>query len=142
MNNSTIFKKAHALAKAFLATLKSYRAAFSAALRKVYADIKKPVIVSVVVEWSESYNFEDNTTYTLEEYSARAHKTKAEQVGDDYGYDKTKVTAIYSNGMEYSFRHDIGCCKTDISARMSEAARYSLAAKPDTKLRAFYELIA
>jgi len=147
MNYSEIFKKAHAIAKNTVALFNAYRAAFSAALRKVYADLRKPRIEKVRVIWSESFIFEDETTYTYAEYTKRAKQVEIEN-GTEGGYCKTKIEIIYSNGFEYGCRHDIGCDHVVLTQRMAEAAAYCLSEncpefmKPSEELAEFYRSVA
>lgn len=125
MTNSQIFKKAHAIAKNAVKVIGNYVAAFAAALRQVYASLRKPTIKSVTVQWSESGLFKDNTTYSFKEYTALA--AQAAELHGDGGYLKTKIDINYSNGVEYTMRHDIGCDPTNLNERMKEYAEYCLA---------------
>lgn len=142
MDKSKLFTEAHKIAKNTVSILGSYVVALSAALRQLWAQLRKPTVKSVRVEWSESGAFNDNTEYSVENYNWLAKL--AEEEHKTGGYLKTKVTVIYSNGVEYALRHDIGCDNADITLRVEEAALNALSddcpafMKPSEDLKAFY----
>jgi hypothetical protein len=146
MTKSEIFKKAHAMAKSILNIFKKYRDAFSAALTKVYEQSRKPKIEKVHVFWSESRRFNDETTYSYEEYTAIAKQVAIDN-GTDGGYFKTKINIFYTDGTEYGLRHDIGCDATILEQRMHDYAQYALSdeapswMKPEGELEKFYKAL-
>ena len=61
--------------------------------------------VDVLVHWSESGEFPfENKTYSFEEFE-RTAALAASKATDCY--DKTKITVIFSNGIEYGCRLDL-----------------------------------
>lgn len=120
MKNAQIFSNAHIIAKSTRDLFTTYRAAFSAALITIYAELRaqeaKPVIKSVFVHWSEggvfnvalgmNTNFDINKEIAIDEYE-RLARIQALESNEHDCYDKVKVDVILSNGERYTFRHDI-----------------------------------
>ncbi|MFL7018075.1 DUF3560 domain-containing protein [Vibrio cyclitrophicus] len=68
--------------------------------------VKTAVVKQIAIEWSESNQFSDNDTYTLEEYNDKA-MIEALETGRDNGYAKTMVSITFHDGHTETFRHDI-----------------------------------
>lgn len=63
-------------------------------------------IKKIVVDWSESYEFKDGETLTLEEYEEKARRAAIEY-GNELGYIKTKLFITLDTGEVLVERHDI-----------------------------------
>lgn len=63
-------------------------------------------VSKVIVHWSESFNFTDNSELSLKEFE-RISLITANAVPDNSGYDKTKVTVVFTDGQEYNCRVDL-----------------------------------
>ncbi len=63
-------------------------------------------IKKIVVDWSESHEFKDGETLTLEEYEEKALRAAIEY-GNELGYIKTKLFITLDTGEVLGERHDI-----------------------------------
>ena len=68
--------------------------------------VKTAVVKQVVVDWSESNQFDENESYTLEAYNEKS-MIEAVEVGRGNGYAKTMLTIIFDDGHIEKLRHDI-----------------------------------
>ena len=82
-------------------------------------------IDSVYVEWSESYEFEDNTTYTYDEFNKRCKIVLDEIIasGDD-GCCKAGIKVNFTDGKSYSFRLDIAEDESNIAKAFDNRKEY------------------
>ncbi|ENO1697833.1 LPD25 domain-containing protein [Vibrio cholerae] len=74
-------------------------------------ETKKIKPLTVLVHWSESREFTEETLYDFSEFEKKALTVaKRNPLG---GYDKTKVTVIFDNEHQHECRLDLGCGGND-----------------------------
>lgn len=66
-------------------------------------ELIKPIFVYVF--WSESNNFIEKGLYNFKEFELKARIAAIEN--GDYGYCKTKIQVLFSNGDDYACRLDL-----------------------------------
>ncbi|WP_341509445.1 DUF3560 domain-containing protein [Photobacterium damselae subsp. damselae] len=93
-------------------------------------------VSSINVIWSESYEFTDNETLTLDEYNEKS-RVEAINTGRGKGYTKTKVNIVFSDGTSEIFRHDIDADYPTIDIYYLAVSRIQLISKP-LKIRLTY----
>ena len=57
----------------------------------------------VYVYWSESQAFKEKELLPFAEFERKA-KLAAYSVGENNGYDKTKITVLFNDGSEYAYK--------------------------------------
>lgn len=74
-------------------------------------EAKKIKPLTVLVHWSESREFTEETLYDFNEFEKKALEVaKRNPLG---GYDKTKVTVTFDNEYQHECRLDLGCGGND-----------------------------
>ena len=68
--------------------------------------------VSVLVHWSESKLFNDDTSYAFDDFEQMALKAAMDNLAG--GYDKTRITVFLSDNSEYQCRLDLGVGNNDL----------------------------
>lgn len=88
-------------------------------------------IKSVHVRLAESYEFEEDHTYTYEEFNEKCDKVLAEYEADGMGgYCKTWITVTFTDGESYEFRLDIDQHEKSIADAFNQRLRYYLVNGP------------
>ncbi len=88
------------------------------------SEAKKIKPITVLVQWSESREFTEETLYDFNEFEKKALEVaKRNPLG---GYDKTKVTVTFDNEYQHECRLDLGCGGNDqgFSEHCLSMARY------------------
>jgi len=68
--------------------------------------------LSVLVHWSESKLFNDDTTYAFDDFESMALEAAMDNLAG--GYDKTRITVFLSDNSEYQCRLDLGVGNNDL----------------------------
>jgi len=68
--------------------------------------------LSVLVHWSESKLFNDDTTYAFDDFENMALEAAMDNLAG--GYDKTRITVFLSDNSEYQCRLDLGIGNNDL----------------------------
>lgn len=94
-------------------------------------ETKKIKPLTVLVHWSESREFTEETLYDFSEFEKKALEVaKRNPLG---GYDKTKVTVTFDNEHQHECRLDLGCSGNDhgFAEHCLSMVRYYLQHKGD-----------
>ena len=82
-------------------------------------------IESVYVEMGESYEFEDDTTYTYEEFNDKCQTVINDCKNNNIQrYFKTYITVKFTDGESYQFRLDLGLDEKNIKEAFNNRIRY------------------
>ena len=147
MTNAEIFIKAHQVAKSTRQLFISYREAFRQALIMVHAEakaqkaVKEPVKVrSVFVHWSENSRFKDNSHYSLTDFE-RIASYESSLIGENEGYDKTKLTVYFDDGDTYELRLDLCPSTPNLTTHVRKMRMWREEQGKDQEVEAYTEIL-
>ncbi len=99
------------------------------------------VVKAVFVNWSENYDFNDNTAYSFEEFERIAWGV-ASSVEDTGCYDKTSVTVRFTDGEEYNARVDLNPQCTGLRNHVTRMRNSKQLHGESTEIKAYNSILA